>query len=91
MAMVAKRVLFEGTVQGVGFRFTTSRLAKGFDIVGWVRNLPDGRVELQVMGESPEVEVFLGSFEHSTLRHRIQRMEISTIAPLEGVQEFGIR
>ena len=45
--MTARRVLYEGHVQGVGFRFATKNIARGFDVVGTVRNLPDGRVELE--------------------------------------------
>jgi acylphosphatase len=89
--MVAKQVFFEGRVQGVGFRFTTKRLAEEFEVVGWVRNLPDGRVELQVMGEDAEVQAFLGSFERSSLVHHIQRREVATIPLLQGVKGFGIR
>ena len=57
--MIAKRVIFEGRVQGVGFRYTVKDLARGFDVCGWVKNLPDGSVELQVMGEPDEVESFI--------------------------------
>jgi acylphosphatase len=46
--MISLQVFYEGHVQGVGFRFTVRHIAKGFDVTGWVRNLPDGRVELQV-------------------------------------------
>ena len=48
-------VYFSGHVQGVGFRQTTRRLAQGFQIAGWVRNLEDGRVELLVEGEDAEI------------------------------------
>ena len=57
--MIAKRVIFEGRVQGVGFRYTVKDLARGFDLCGWVKNLPDGSVELQVMGEPDEVDAFI--------------------------------
>src|SRR5215470_10194518 len=39
---------FSGRVQGVGFRYQTLQLAKGFEVSGWVMNLPDGRVQLEV-------------------------------------------
>ena len=45
--MIGRRVFFEGRVQGVGFRYSVRQLAKGYDVAGWVRNLPDGRVELE--------------------------------------------
>ena len=44
--MVAKQVLYEGRVQGVGFRFSVRSIATGYDVVGGVRNLIDGRVEV---------------------------------------------
>ena len=49
--MISLQVFYEGNVQGVGFRWSVRHAAKGFDVTGWVRNLPDGRVELQVTGE----------------------------------------
>jgi acylphosphatase len=56
---VRKRVLYSGQVQGVGFRYTTRELARGFAVTGFVRNLPDGRVELVAEGEADEVTDFL--------------------------------
>jgi len=52
-------VYFTGHVQGVGFRCTTSQVAKEYEVTGFVRNLPDGRVHLEVEGEKPEIEAFL--------------------------------
>jgi acylphosphatase len=40
-------VLFEGRVQGVGFRYRTTSIAKRYTMTGWVKNLPDGRVQLE--------------------------------------------
>lgn len=89
--MIARRVIFEGRVQGVGFRYTTKDLAKGFEVCGTVRNLPDGAVELQVMGERDEVEGFLKEIaEESPLSHHIKGMHVTNIPPLEGVKGFTI-
>ena len=70
--MKATRVFYEGYVQGVGFRWTTKRIAQGYEVCGWVRNLPDGRVEMQVSGEEEEVEAFLhgNSREHAWRPYR---------------------
>jgi len=57
--MISLQVFYEGNVQGVGFRWSVRHAAKGFDVTGWVRNLPDGRVELNVTGEEEEVHAFL--------------------------------
>ena len=89
--MIAKQVFFEGRVQGVGFRYTTRQLAKGFDVVGWVKNLLDGRVELQVMGEEDEVDEFIQEIRDSSLAHHIERFEMREISLLSGVKGFSIQ
>lgn len=57
--MVRRRAFYHGRVQGVGFRYTARRLAGGFRVAGFVRNLRDGRVELLAEGEDAEVAAFL--------------------------------
>lgn len=52
-------VFFTGRVQGVGFRYQTLQVAKGFDVSGYVRNLPDGRVQLEAEGAEGEVTAFV--------------------------------
>jgi acylphosphatase len=88
---IAKQYLFEGRVQGVGFRYSTKRLAMGFDVIGWIRNLEDGRVELQVMGDEAEVADFINEIHDSPLGHHIQEQEERIIPPLDGVTGFTIR
>jgi acylphosphatase len=56
-------VLYQGNVQGVGFRYTAKTVAAGFEVVGRIRNLPDGRVELIAEGLTEELNAF-----RSTLR-----------------------
>jgi acylphosphatase len=57
--MRALHVYFSGTVQGVGFRYTTKRIADRLGVTGWVRNLSDGRVELVAQGADDTLEAFL--------------------------------
>jgi len=61
MGMTQRIVCFSGRVQGVGFRYTTYHLAAGFDVTGYVKNLPDGRVECVVEGDAAHVDAFLGA------------------------------
>jgi acylphosphatase len=61
MPGVRRRVHYSGRVQGVGFRYTCQALARGFEVAGYVRNLPDGRVELVAEGEPTELDNFLGA------------------------------
>lgn len=56
-------VYFTGRVQGVGFRYQTLQVAKGFEVAGFVRNLPDGRVHLEAEGEVGEVSAFVAAVE----------------------------
>jgi acylphosphatase len=85
--MKATRVFYEGYVQGVGFRWTAKRIAQGYDVSGWVRNLPDGRVELQVSGEDDEVAAFLRAIRESSLGGHINAehaAEIEIATPFKG-------
>ena len=89
--MIAKRVIFSGRVQGVGFRYTTREIATGFDVVGAVRNLPDGTVELEIMGETDELEAYLAEItEESPVAHFIKEVQIEKIALLENARGFRI-
>ena len=88
--MTRQRILFFGNVQGVGFRYTTSSIARGFNVAGFVRNCPNHSVELVVEGEQGEIERFL-----DTLRDRmdgyIEREEVDA-GPASGeFSGFGIR
>jgi acylphosphatase len=88
--MKATRVLYEGYVQGVGFRWTTKRIAQGYEVSGWVRNLADGRVELQVSGEDEEVDAFLRAIRESTLGGHITAEHTTEIAPASPFKGFRI-
>jgi acylphosphatase len=70
--LVRKRVLVSGEVQGVFYRDTCRRLAGQQGVSGWVRNLPDGRVELQAAGEEAEVRAFVEAIRQSELRGHIR-------------------
>ncbi len=89
--MKTKRVIYEGRVQGVGFRYTTKDLARGYDVIGTVRNLPEGTVELMVAGEVEEVAEFLRDLrEDSAVAHHIKSFTEEEIAPLPDLKGFSI-
>ena len=88
--MTGRHVFFEGRVQGVGFRWTAKNLARGYEVTGWVKNLADGRVEMQVSGEGGEVDAFLEAIEESELKSHIRKVDVSVIPPLVGVRGFDI-
>jgi acylphosphatase len=61
------RVLFGGTVQGVGFRYMTERMARQHPVTGFVRNLADGRVEVVAEGEEEALKFFFAEIRSSRL------------------------
>ena len=52
------QIFYSGQVQGIGFRYTAKTVATSFEVIGIVRNLPDGRVELIAEGARGELEAF---------------------------------
>jgi acylphosphatase len=65
MDQVAKHIIFIGRVQGVGFRFTALRIANRYGLTGFVRNMPDGTVEMLAQGHSDEVAHCLADIDES--------------------------
>lgn len=90
MSRVAQKVLYEGRVQGVGFRFTVRQIANGFDVNGTISNLPDGRVELCVGGEVEEVKAFLLAIRESGLAGHIAREYVENLSPDTRWKGFSI-
>ena len=60
----------------MGFRYTVKSLVAGYDVLGVIRNLPDGRVELIVEGKQEELDAFLQAIRDSGLRRNIRDEEI---------------
>lgn len=75
------RAFFSGTVQGVGFRYATVNVARGFNVTGWVRNRSDGRVEVLAEGLEKELESFIQGVEDDMggyIRHKTVLWEEAT-------------
>lgn len=83
-------VLFSGTVQGVGFRFTAERIAKYFDITGYVRNLPSGKVEIVAEGEDNVLKDFLKAVQESSMQRYIRGADVSWSDAEGRFKSFGI-
>ncbi|HEY2103400.1 MAG TPA: acylphosphatase [Chthoniobacterales bacterium] len=89
--MTSVQVFYEGRVQGVGFRYSVKQIAKGFSITGWIRNLQDGRVEMQASGEAEELDAFLQTVQKSELRPLIRKVSKLDLATAPVSQGFEIR
>lgn len=63
--MIRKVIFYSGRVQGVGFRYTTANLAKRFEVAGYVQNLPDGKVRLDVQGSNDQVRGLLDAVDQA--------------------------
>lgn len=88
--MIWRRVFYEGRVQGVGFRYSVKQIATGFDLAGSVRNLDDGRVQLEAGGDAREVQAFLEAIRNSELGSLIRHSEELEIAPPAEARGFHI-
>ena len=86
---VGKLVLYEGQVQGVGFRYTAHGIAQRFAVAGYVKNLPDRRVELAAEGDEAEVKRFLAAIGGQMAGYIASQKE--TDEPLQGFETFEIR
>jgi acylphosphatase len=91
LTMSAQQVFYEGSVQGVGFRYTVRQIATGFDVTGWVRNLRDGRVEMQINGADDEVRAFLDAIDQSELRAHIRKQDATPLPDAPPMRGFEIR
>ena len=76
MNLVRVNVHYSGRVQGVGFRYIVKSLVPGYEVLGTVENLSDGRVEMVAEGQQVELEDFLQAIRDSGLRRNIQDEEL---------------
>lgn len=84
-------MVVSGIVQGVGFRFFTQRLAHQYGLVGYVRNLPDGRVEIEAEGAKGLLQDFLREIRRGPRFGHVEGMEIAWREPGRGYSRFLIR
>ena len=85
-----QRVIYHGRVQGVGFRYTTATIAARHPVRGYVRNQPDGTVELVLEGASPDCQSMLDEIQRAFAR-QIRLVESTPEPSQEPLQGFEIR
>ena len=90
MKRLRMTIWYSGRVQGVGFRMTACRVATGYEVVGAVRNLPDGRVELIAEGGREELEAFRSGIQDSGLRGFIRDERVEWTEPSGEYRGFEI-
>lgn len=87
---VARKFLISGEVQGVGFRFFAQRIASRHGVVGYVRNLPDGRVEAVAEGSRADVEAFKKDLATGPVSATVDNVEEVDIEPSGGYSAFRV-
>jgi acylphosphatase len=88
---IARRYLISGRVQGVGFRIFAESAARREGIHGWVRNLPDRRVEVVCEGETDAIERFERAIRQGPPSARVDRVEIDSTSLTIAETGFDIR
>lgn len=89
--MVARRFVISGRVQGVGFRHFTVKAARGLGVAGWVRNLPDGRVEAVAEGDPGALASFRGMIAQGPPGAVVSGLETAEIEPNGAFEGFKVR
>ena len=88
---IARRFLIGGRVQGVGFRFFAREAAQVENLSGWVRNLPDGRVEVQADGDREAVDRFERRLRRGPSGARVEHVEAMDDVPSGTTGDFIVR
>lgn len=90
-ALKRLHVFWAGRVQGVGFRYTAEAVALELNLVGWVRNIPDGRVEAIVEGPEKPLKLFLERIADGPMRPHIQETATDWSQATGEFEDFRFR
>lgn len=88
--MVQYEIKITGRVQGVGFRYFVQKRAREFDIKGWVKNTPDGGVQVMAQGDEKDMETFLEHLKIGPSMARVVKLEKSKLPGLEDFTDFRV-
>lgn len=91
--IVRYHLLFSGNVQGVGFRWTNQGTARELHLTGWVKNLPDGTVEMEIQGPCAGIIRHLDTVHayYDRMRCRVWLTEAVEHTPARGEGKFSVR
>ncbi|KAL1913227.1 hypothetical protein Sste5344_000774 [Sporothrix stenoceras] len=92
--MAVKRVYFlahGGEVQGVGYRYFTRKQANQLELTGWVRNLPNNKVEGEVQGDETAIATMMQKLDRGPSMAKVVRLDKEDREVVEGDASFDIR
>jgi len=84
---IAKHIIFSGSVQGVGFRFTANSIARRYELTGFVRNTAEGNVEMLLQGESEDIDDCIEDLQHTFM---IRDTQIVSVPVDPSYEDFRI-
>ena len=91
--MIRKRIVFNGRVQGVGFRYLTRRAAELIGVTGWVRNELDGSVTMEIQGTEEQIKGVMLSLKHIIIKRgrdvRIASIDEKEVSKVEDESGYG--
>ncbi|MHC4130374.1 MAG: acylphosphatase [Planctomycetota bacterium] len=89
MNKIGKHIIFTGRVQGVGFRYTSYNIARRYQLTGYVKNLPDGKVEMMAQGPANDLSACMRDIEEY-FGNYIRDIKIEEISPNPQLENFKI-
>ena len=84
-------ILVSGRVQGVFFKAFTAKKARELNLVGWVANLPDGRVKIVAQGEKDSLQELLESVKLGPPLAKVSKVDSKWSRALESFDDFSVR
>ena len=84
-------MLLSGRVQGVGFRYFVQQKARECQLAGWVKNLPNGKVEIEAEGEEQDINCFIDYLKIGNGYSRTNQLSQSQVQPSADFSDFTIR
>ena len=87
---IRRRIIFSGRVQGVGFRFSAVRVAANYDVAGFVRNMANGNVEVEIEGSRKDIQDFTTELE-DRMRGNVREVNFQDMPVGGSYHRFEIR
>jgi len=91
MSVKRYSIVVSGRVQGVGYRYFTRDAARSLGLSGWVRNMVDGRVELEVEGEQADIDSLIEQLRDGPALSRVTNVDVQGMIAMNSGGEFFIK
>lgn len=89
--MIHAEIRIYGRVQGVGFRFFTTKKANLYQVKGWVKNMGDGSVKCIAEGEKSKVQDFIQELKKGPVSANVRDVEVNKSDELDNYKSFEVR